>query len=64
MAEHLTSRPALRRYPPELKERAVRLVAETAAEHGERHGAVGLEARRLGIGLESLRLSAGDVDPS
>jgi transposase len=55
MAEHLTSRPVQRRYPPELKERAIRLVHETASEHGERHGAVGLVARQLGIGPESLR---------
>jgi transposase len=44
-----------RRYPPELRERAVRLVFETAAEQGERHGAVGRVARQLGIGPESLR---------
>ncbi len=55
MAEHLASRPALRRYPPELKERAVRLVRQTVAEQGERHGAVGVVARQLGIGPESLR---------
>ncbi len=45
-----------RQYPPELKERAVRLVAETVAEQGgQRHGAVGKVARQLGIGPESLR---------
>jgi transposase len=44
-----------RRYPPELKERAVRLVQQTAAEQGERHGAVGKVAHQLGIGPESLR---------
>ncbi len=45
-----------RRYPPELRERAVRLVAETAAERGDRHGAVTHVARQLGIGPESVRL--------
>ncbi len=45
-----------RRYPPELKERAVRLVFETTAERGERHGAVTRVARQLGIVPESLRL--------
>jgi hypothetical protein len=35
-----------RRYPPELRERAVRLVAETAAERGDRHGAVTDVARQ------------------
>ena len=44
-----------RRYPSELRERAVRLVAETAAERGDRHGAVTHVARQLGIGPESLR---------
>jgi transposase-like protein len=45
-----------RKYPPEMRARAVRLVAETVAEHGgERHGAVTQVARRLGIGVESLR---------
>ncbi len=44
-----------RRYPPELRERAVRLVAETAAERGDRHGAVTHVARSLGIGPESVR---------
>lgn len=40
MAPDNTSRPVQRRYPPELRERAVRLVFETAAEPGERFGAV------------------------
>jgi len=55
MAEHDPSRPAPRRYPPELRERAVRLVAETAVERGDRHGAVTHVARQLGIGPESVR---------
>jgi len=58
MAEHSNSvRPVQvqRRYPPELKERAIRLVFETAAEQGEWHGAVGKVAGQLGIGPESLR---------
>ena len=45
-----------RQYPPELKERAIRLVAETIVEQGgQRHGAVGKVAAQLGIGSESLR---------
>lgn len=55
MAHDNPSRPVQRRYPAELRERAVRLVRETAAEQGERHGAVGKVARQLGIGPESLR---------
>jgi transposase len=46
--------PSPRRYPPELKERAVRLVDEAAAE-GERHGAITRVAQQLGIGPESVR---------
>lgn len=54
--ESNTTRPFQRRYPPELRERAVRLVAETAAEPGDRHGALTRVARQLGVGPESLRL--------
>ncbi len=54
MAEHCT-RAVQRQYPPELKQRAIRLVAETVAEQGERHGAIGKVAAQLGIGPESLR---------
>jgi len=45
-----------RRYPPELRERAVRMVREVATEQGERHGAITRVARTLGIGAESVRL--------
>ena len=44
-----------RRYPPELRERAVRMVRETVAEKGERFGVITRVARQLGIGSESLR---------
>jgi len=50
-----SSHPSQRRYPPEMKERAVRLVSETATEQGQRFGAVTRIARQLGIGEESLR---------
>lgn len=43
-----------RRYPPELRERAVRGVREAIAEEGERLGVVSRVARQLGIGPESL----------
>jgi transposase len=55
MAPDNPSRPIPWRYPPELRERAVRLVFETASEQGERHGAVGKVAKQLGIGPESVR---------
>src|SRR6202165_2349971 len=47
--------PFQRRYPPEMRERAVRMVHEAVAETGERVGAVTRVARQLGIGPESLR---------
>src|SRR5919204_6859091 len=47
--------PFQRRYPPELRERAVRMVHESIAGGGERYGAVTRVARQLGIGPESLR---------
>jgi transposase len=55
MGEQHSHHPSQRRYPPELRERAVRMVLETAAERGERHGAVTRFATQLGIGPESLR---------
>jgi transposase len=53
MAE--SKHPAQRRYPPELRERAVRMVLETAEQNGDRHGVVTRVARQLGVGTESLR---------
>ena len=48
--------PSQRRYPAELRERAVRMVREAIAENGgERFGVVTRVARQLGIGAESLR---------
>jgi len=44
-----------KRYPPELKERAVRMVAETIATEGQSLGVITRVARQLGIGSESLR---------
>ena len=45
-----------KRYPPELKERAIRMVLETVEENGgDRYGVVTRVARQLGIGVESLR---------
>jgi transposase-like protein len=45
-----------RRYPPELRERAVRMVREAIAQAGgERHGVVTRVAIQLGMGSETLR---------
>ena len=53
-----------RRYPPEMRERAVRMVREAIAESGERVGAVTRVARQLGVGPESLRnwVKQADID--
>lgn len=53
-----------RRYPPELRERAVRMVRERIVENGERFGAVTAVARQLGIGDQSLRnwLQQAEID--
>ena len=40
MPDNKGSSPFQRRYSPEMRERAIRMVAETIAEQGERHGAV------------------------
>ncbi len=53
-----------RRYPAEMRGRAVRMVHEAIAESGERVGAVTRVARQLGIGPESLRnwVKQADID--
>jgi transposase len=56
MADTTNSKhPGQKRYPPELRERAVRMVLETIEQTGERFGVVNRIARQLGIGPESLR---------
>jgi transposase len=55
MAHNNSSHPAQRRYPSELRERAVRMVLETMEQTGERVGVITRIARQLGIGAESLR---------
>ena len=45
-----------KRYPPELRERAVRMVGEIAGDHGSEWAAMGEVARLLGIGTpETVR---------
>jgi transposase len=55
MADHNNPHSSQRRYPPELRERAVRMVFETIEQTGERLGAITRVARQLGIGSASLR---------
>lgn len=48
--------PTQRRYPRELRERAVRMVREAIAENGgDRPGIVTRVATQIGVGSESLR---------
>ncbi len=47
--------PSSKRYPPEVRHRAVRLVLEATRETGEHHGHVTRIARQLDIGPETLR---------
>src|SRR6266540_3570945 len=54
-----------KRYPPELRERAVRMALDLIAEqNGQRFGVVPRVARQLGIGTESLRgwLKQAEID--
>jgi transposase len=47
--------PAPRKYPDEVRERAVRMVFEVREESGQRQGAIARVADRLGINRETLR---------
>ena len=57
--------PSQRRYPPELRDRAVRMAQELIDEQGgQRFGVVTRVAKEFGIGTESLRgwLKQADID--
>lgn len=47
--------PALKKYPPELKERAVRLVLDARDQDGGRRGACSRIGQQLGIPADTLR---------
>ena len=47
--------PKLKKYPPELKERAVRLVLASRDEDGGRRGACTRVAQQLGVNVDTLR---------
>jgi transposase-like protein len=48
-------KPGSKRYPPEIKDRAVRMVQELKREDPSDTGVISRVARQMGIGLESLR---------
>jgi transposase len=50
-----TGRPSPRKYPPELKERAIRMVLDSYDRGEERFGTITRIANELGISPESLR---------
>ena len=54
-SQRTPGKPTTRRYSPEEKERAVRLVRQLAAELGTRQGTVKRVADQLGYGVESVR---------
>ena len=53
--EHTAGKPTTRRYSPEEKQAAVRMVRSLQAETGMTHAAVRRVAEQLGYGVESVR---------
>src|SRR5205085_12290997 len=62
--ERIAGKPTARRYSPEEKQAAVRMVRSLQAETGMTHGAVRRVAEQLGYGVESVRswVKQADVD--
>lgn len=62
--EGTAGKPTTRRYSPEEKARAVRLVRQLRKELGTTHGTIARVAEQIGCGVESLRtwVRQADVD--
>ncbi len=60
--EQLPGKPTTRRYSPQEKADAVRLVRTLRAELGTEHGTVQRVAKQLGYGVESVRLWVRQAD--
>jgi transposase len=62
--DRTAGKPTTRRYSPEEKQAAVRMVRSLQAETGMTHGAVRRVAEQLGYGVESVRswVKQTDVD--
>ena len=63
-AEVTPGKPTTRRYSPEEKARAVRLVRQLRKELGQSHGTIQRVAEQIGCGVESLRswVKQADID--
>ncbi len=64
MSNQGSGKPTERRYPPEEKTAAVRMVRTLRSELGTEHGTVHRVATQLGYGVESVRMwvKQADVD--
>ena len=62
--EKSSGKPTTRRYTPDEKEQAIRLVRQLRKELGTDHGTVYRVARQLGYGVESVRawVRQADID--
>ena len=60
--EQTAGKPTTRRYSPEEKSAAVRMVRTLRAELGTEHGTVNRVATQLGYGVESVRMWVKQAD--